>query len=268
MATSAGVEPNALIIERARTSVVRFNRPGNGNGLSPTIALEIASVVRDLGNDPEARAIVFIGSGEVFCSGGDLADILRIFESRDYQNYITYMETIWMPAIQRAFWEIWQSPLVTVAAINGTASGGGLDLTLCCDYRVAAASSRFSESYANVGQIPVGGGSVLLPARAGSGIARKMLMSGEEVDSATALRAGFIDEVVEADELLARSHVVAASMSSAPRATVEQLKIILRGRDSQALAETFELSRRGNALLLADPEIRALSEKLLRGFGL
>jgi enoyl-CoA hydratase/carnithine racemase len=136
------------------------------------------------------------------------------------------------------------------------ATAGGLDFGLACDFRVAASTARFAESYVNLGMVPVAGGAFLLPLLAGLPAATALLGSGRFVDAAEALDLGIVNEVCESDELDARARQIASDLSRGPAETFARVKRIARGPSTPALETALQESLDANIALIARPEVR------------
>lgn len=255
-----------LVVEGLEVRVVRINRPSRGNSVTPDLMNKFTELLDNLENDHVTRAVIITGVGKIFCSGGDLKEIGDIYLSSGHDALREYELDTWMPSVQRAFWRLWNLRLPTVAAINGSATGGGLDLALCCDYRIAVDSARFGESYANLGLVPVGGGGYLLPLISRRGTATRMLISGKLIDARTALSAGVVDEVVGIDLLMARAQVVADDFTCANPDTAAQIKDMLREPHRDGFRTNLQESLACNRTLLESDVVQKRREVLLASF--
>ncbi len=172
------------------------------------------------GRDRKARAIVVSGQGRAFCAGIDLAalagDRLRDDWFRRWEVALAKIESI---------------PVATVAAIQGACLGGGLQLTLCCDLRVASEDASFGLSAVRHGIIP-GLATYRLPRHIGMGPAREMLLLGETWDAARALRHGLVTQVVPREELDSRTLELARKLAANVRAaSIATKRLTLRSYD-------------------------------------
>lgn len=158
-----------------------------------------------------ARCVVLTGSDRFFCAGGDLT-VLREWTDWEPLARRRYLQE-GPHAIARALRD---SGLASVAAVNGAASGAGMDLALLCDIRIAAPEATFCEAYVNVGVVPGDGGAWLLPRVVGLGRAMDLLLTGRTLLVDQALDWGVVTEVVEDDGLLARARKIGERLASRP----------------------------------------------------
>lgn len=181
-------------------ATVTLNRPP-ANAFSREGLLQLRDTVRQLGANPAVRALVITGNGPKFFSAG--AD-LNTFASGDKAVALDMIG-----AFGEAFEALAETHLVTVAALNGYAMGGGLECALACDIRIAEEHAQMALPEATVGLLPGGTGTQTLPWLVGEGWAKRMILTGERVDATTALRIGLIEEVAPQGEALARAQAIA-----------------------------------------------------------
>src|SRR5687767_15999404 len=158
------------------------------NALDAVVREALAAAVRESASDPKARAIVLACAGRTFVAGADIAELERAAwgdgEGPDMSPLLTAVE---------------QCPKPVVAAIHGTALGGGLELAMACHYRVAATDAKLGLPEITLGVIPGAGGTQRLPRIIGAIPALDMMISGAPVDAAAAKRLGLIDAVIDGD---------------------------------------------------------------------
>lgn len=182
-----------LFERRGRIGILTINRPARKNSLSGGLLDAFEAMQVRVESEQGLRALVLTGAGDVFCAGADLKE--RAGMSEDdvraqigrYQSALGWLET---------------SPLPVVAAINGAALGGGLELALLCDLRVAASSAVLGLPETRLGIIPGAGGTQRLPRVVGLARAKRMILLGEQIDAKEALRIGLVHETVEDATLL------------------------------------------------------------------
>lgn len=186
-------------------AVITIDHVEKHNALSEAMRAELASAMATADADGEVRAIVLTGEGDrSFASGGDIGELAT--RTLDEQRRVMENGSVF-GAVRRV-----RTPIV--AAINGVCLGGGLELALSCDLRMAAEHARFGQPEINIGLIPGGGGTQLLPRVVGLGHAMRLVLTGELIDAAEALRIALIHEVVAAPELAARAMVVAQQLAA------------------------------------------------------
>lgn len=219
-------------------AVVTLNRPDFGNGVVPELVRDFLRALDDLEGDFGVRAVVLTGAGRQFCAGADLKAMRTYLEERLPVEQEPFNARVLFPLTQR----LTTSRLPIVAAINGGATAGGLDLSLACDIRFASDRAKLGETYVKVGLAPGNGGTYFLPRLIGSGLAAELALSGDLVDAQRALEIGLVNRVVEAENLLEESIAFAAKLASRPRRAIEATKQALRAAWSQDLASAMSTS--------------------------
>jgi enoyl-CoA hydratase len=186
-----------LLSMEERVAVLAINRPDKRNALSATVRDELVQALDAMRTDDAVRVVIFTGIGDrAFVAGADIAE----FASRSALEQRAYMDG------RRIFDEIAAYPKPTIAMVNGFAVGGGCELAMACDFRIAARSARFGQPEIRLGLIPGGGGTQRLPRLVGVGYALRMILTGDLIDAEEAWRTGLVDEIVDDDAL--RDHTV------------------------------------------------------------
>lgn len=214
----------SLVVRREdRVATIVIDRPEKRNALNATVRREVVDALDTLRDDPGVRVVVITGAGDkAFIAGADIGE----FAER------TPLEQRAAMSGRRIFDEIANFPKPTIAMINGYALGGGCEVALACDLRIAARSARLGQPEIRLGLIPGGGGTQRLPRLIGPGRALRLLLTGEAIGAEEAERIGLVDEVVDDIELaewtmeLARqiagfSPVALQLIKEAVRATLE-----------------------------------------------
>lgn len=210
--------------EHPGVAIVRLNRPARANAILPEMARELHEAVRAASGDDSVRAIVLTGSGKHFCPGMDGEHAMAMVDAiahgappaEPYDGNLRHLHAATL-ALHRC-----SKPVI--AALNGSAAAGGLDLALACDCRLATGAAMFAQSYAKLALPPLNGSAWLLPRAVGYSRALRMLLTGERIGAQEALAAGLIDEIVDAETLLPHAVALAASMSKAPPSLVGFIK--------------------------------------------
>lgn len=202
------------------TAVLTINRPKTLNALDlPTLdALEAA--VRRADGDPAVQVVVITGAGRAFVAGGDIADL----ESR--QGLAHYLE--FGERIHEVFRMIEELDKPTIAAINGWALGGGTELLLCTDLRIAAQSAMLGLPEITLGLFPGAGGSQRLMRQVSPCKARELMFLGERISAAEAERLGLVNQVVEDGEVLSAALAMAEKLAAKSPMILKLLKRTLR----------------------------------------
>lgn len=234
------IELETLFHERVADGVVllTLNRPERGNGVVPELARDLLAALDELEADRSVRAIVLTGAGRQFSAGADLVAMKEYLDNRLAVEQEPYNARVLFPVTQR----VTASRLPFIAAINGGATAGGLDLSLACDIRIASTRAKLGETYINLGLAPGNGGTYFLPRLVGSGMAAELALTGDVVDAERALEIGLVNRVVEPDELIPVSVELAARIAAKPWRAVEATKQALRGTWQVDLATAMSAS--------------------------
>ena len=185
------------------------------NLLTPSSALEIAAAVEQLSQDPAIKALAVTGRAGAFCSGADLACLLEAAQGDGEA----------LQQIYAAFTSVAQSPLLTIALVNGPALGAGLNLAMACDIRLASRDAWFESRFFNLAIHPGGGHTWLLPQLVGWQQAAAMIFSGERLSASQAQACGFIKELVDDEALLTRAKQLTEHLRTVPVELVRQTKL-------------------------------------------
>jgi enoyl-CoA hydratase len=215
-----------LYTERVADGValVTLNRPSHGNGVVPEMAHELMRTLDECEADRGVRVLVLTGAGRQFCAGADLEAFKRHLDERLLVEQEPFNARVLFPVTER----LASLSLPVLAAINGGATAGGLDLALACDIRIASTRAKLGETYINVGLPPANGGSYFLPRLVGSGIAAELALTGDLVDADRALALGLVNRVVEPDRLLDETIALAARIAAKPWRALQATKQALR----------------------------------------
>lgn len=201
-------ETDIVLIEHdGPVAIVTLNRPDALNALSRDLSRRIAEAFTTLQESAETRVAILTGAGRAFCAGMDLKELssgASGLQQADEEVGAGHRR-FGMAAFDRP----------VIAAVNGFAITGGLELAMCCDIRIASTTAKFADTHARVGVIPGGRMSALLSRLVGLGRAKEMSLSASPIDAATAERWGLVNRVVAPDELmpacLKLAHEIAAS---------------------------------------------------------
>lgn len=243
----------------ARIAWLVLNRPQQRNALDiPT--LEALHVRLDAcERDPAVRAVVLGGSGRSFCAGADLAEWAAAEARGELESYG------WTEAAHALMGRLHALDKPTVAAVNGSAVGAGMDLALCCDFRIAAASARFKAGYTGMAYCPDAGASWHLPRLLGSEAAKRLLFLDEAWSAERALGAGLVGEVVADERLVEAVGAFAARLASGPTFAFAQTKRLLRDGAGRSLAEQLRAEQAAGLLCGRSEDaaeaLRAVAEK-------
>ena len=194
MTDNADGQYETLLVHRPAEGVVvaTFNRPDVRNALGLEMVADIRRLLQTLSVKDDVRALIFAGSGEkAFVSGANIAEL------RD-RNQFDALERINSALFREIETFVWP----TIAAIGGYALGGGCELAMACDIRIAGQKAKLGQPEVGLGIIPGAGATYRLPRLVGQGMARELIFSGRIIDADTALAIGLVNRVVAPDEVL------------------------------------------------------------------
>jgi enoyl-CoA hydratase len=223
---SERVDLETLYFETVADGVVRvtLNRPEQGNGVVPELARDLLDALTRLEGDLRTRVLILTGAGRQFCAGADLGAFERYLTERHAAEQEPYNARVLWPVTQR----ITTCRMPLIAAINGGATAGGLDLALACDIRIASTEAKLGETYIKVGLNPGNGGTYFLPRLVGSGLAAELALTGDIIDAQRALEIGLVNRVVAPEALADAATELAARIARYPRLALEATKQQLR----------------------------------------
>ncbi|MEZ5846979.1 MAG: enoyl-CoA hydratase-related protein [Geminicoccaceae bacterium] len=219
--------------------LIRFERHAVRNALCTAMLGEIAGILDAAEADAQTGAVVMSG-GEVFAAGADLK------EMRDKSAVDALLDPR-----THAWRRIAQFPKPLIAAVNGYALGGGLELAMHADIIIAGEGTRLGQPEVNLGIIPGAGGTQRLTQAVGKGLAMKMVLSGELIDAAEALRAGLVAEMVEVERTEERAVELAARIAGKPPLAVRLAKEAVLQASDRALAAGLAFERQAFTMLFA-----------------
>ncbi len=233
-----------LLLEREGGVVtLTLNRPAVLNAWNAKMREELRHAVHALGEDDSLRLLVITGAGRAFCAGEDVRGMQGLAElgPRGFRRVAR--------AIHNVFDEIEAMEVPVIAALNGVAAGGGLELALSCDFRIAAAGAKLGFPENNVGLIPGSGGCSRLVKLVGLARAKRLVMTGEMITAERALELGLVDEVVPADTLARRTSEFARELAAKAPLALGLAKIVLNNCLNVDLETGRNLERLGQSIL-------------------
>ena len=227
-------------------ALIRINRPDKRNAISHATLDELQDAVNQAARDPEAVVIAFTGAGEqAFCAGFDLNEVL----DRDLRLALE-------PIIQGLADQLERTPKPTIAAINGICFGGGLEVALGCDLRVATPNARFATPEGRVGIIPGGGATARLPRIVGRAWGMEMLLMGEVVDAERALDIGLITRLVPAEKLMEEVRAMTSHLASYAPMVPRTMKAMVHHGMEASLSSALILEKYAQGALVQTSDKR------------
>jgi 2-(1,2-epoxy-1,2-dihydrophenyl)acetyl-CoA isomerase len=225
-------------------ATVTLNRPEKLNALTRELCQELIAALRRVSSDPVVRVIIVTGAGRAFCAGADLTIL-----GSDGDALVAGGKEIALL--------IRGAPQPVIAAVNGAAAGGGANLALACDYRLAADTATIGQVFARLGLGPDWGGSYFLPRLVGPSRALELLFSARMVPAAEALTLGLFDRVVPADRLTTEAETLAAAWATFPALALRRAKEAIYRSTHATLLEMLDHEIDMQHELFATPDARA-----------
>ncbi|MFZ5518725.1 MAG: enoyl-CoA hydratase-related protein [Candidatus Zhuqueibacterota bacterium] len=227
---------NILVELLPQVGILKINRPESLNALNNETLGEIREGIKALNNNDDVRVIIITGEGKAFIAGADikLMKDMNETEAREFcqtgQKLFDLIENLDKPVI---------------AAVNGFALGGGCELAMACDFRIASETAKFGQPEVNLGIIPGFGGTQRLPRLVGTGQAKELIFTGDVIDANTALRIGLVNRVVPPENLMEMVVAIAQKIAGkGPAAVLIAKNVINRGMET-TLAKSFSIEQDG-----------------------
>ena len=231
-------------------ALITIDREDRHNAISLGTLDELHVAVAQAADDDSVRVITITGAGSVaFASGSDLSEVLH----RDFKKALE-------PIVQGLADQLERTPKPTIAAINGICMGGGLEVALGCDLRIATPNARFATPEGKLGIIPGGGATARLPRLVGRGWAMEMLLMGDPIDAERALQIGLITRIVEPEELIPEARRMAAHLASFAPFVPRTMKAMVNFGMEASLAGALMLEKYAQgALVQTDDKVEGIS---------
>ena len=234
--------PDNLVLFELRDNVahVTLNRPQAGNAMHLEMAKELMAVSLRCAGDPSIRAVLLRGAGNRFCVGGDV----KAFAAQEQlPQYLREVTTYLHLAISR-FARL-DAPVI--AAVQGSAAGGGFSLAISCDLVIAAESATFLMAYSKIGMAPDGSSTYFLPRLVGFKRAMELTLTNRVLSAREACEWGIVTEVVAPDGLAGRAEELAKSLAQGPTGAYGSAKRLLHSGWNQSLETQMDLESRAIA---------------------
>ncbi len=232
-----------LVEITSRIGTLTLNRPEKLNAFDRALCDELTEALGMLARSDAVRVIVITGAGRAFCAGADLGVL-----GTDGPALVAAGKDVAL--------SIRAAPQPVLAAVNGAAAGGGANLALACDYRVASDQASIGQVFHKLGLVPDWGGTFFLPRLVGTSKALELVWSARMVPAAEALALGLFDRVVPHAELAGEARRLAELWAGQPREAVRRAKEALYQSEGRSLAATLDLEIVRQNELFATPEAR------------
>lgn len=251
-------EPHLLVDARAGVTLLTLNRPAARNAISPEMACRLADALADAAADETVRVVVLTGAGEkAFCSGGDLALTLPLLTGARQPQDEWDRRLLDDPAVMaRSALREFQFDKPVVAAINGACLAGGMETMLATDLRVAAEHASFGLPEVKRGLIPFAGSLARLPRQIPYCQAMELLLLGDMVGAADALRMGLLNQVLPGPEVLPRALELAGRLAANGPVALREIKRTVRASSGLPLEAAFRLEDASKRVVMATADAR------------
>jgi len=200
---------------------ITLNRPKSMNSLSSELLRELDSVLTEIDNDDEVKVVILTGSEKYFAAGADITEIGQIKTPQDAHRFLKMAQAV--------FNHIEDLEKPVIAAISGLTLGGGCELTLACDLRIAAENATFGQPEIKIGVIPGGGGTQRLPRIVGITKAKELLYTGDFIDAQEAYRIGLLNRIAPQASLLEEARKMALKIARQPGEAIKATKLSVNG---------------------------------------
>ncbi len=241
-------------------AVIRLNRPERMNAIGGAMKAELRQAILERARaDESVRCVILTGEGDrAFCAGADIKERAnKVLPQSQYH--------LQQKSTHELFRAIEQFEKPVIAAINGVAMGGGLELALCADIRIAASHARLALPEAKIGALPAAGGTQRLPRLVGTGVAKELMFTGDAISAARALAIGLVNHVVEPTALMATAQAMALRIAGNAPLSVRHIKHAVDAGMQVGLDAGLEYERYAAALVVSSADrlegMRAFVEK-------
>jgi enoyl-CoA hydratase/carnithine racemase len=233
-------------VEREHLGVITLNRPEKANAMTVDMFQGLVDIYTEAQHRDDVRVLVLTGAGRHFCAGGDVKRPIGGESGQSESSAAVRRRATVVQGVPRSIRAL-DKPVI--AAVNGSAVGAGMDLSLMCDMRVAARSATFAESYLRAGLIPGQGGSYFLPRIVGVAKAMELLITGDTLTADEALQLGIVNHVFDDDGFLGSALDFAARIAASPPVHVQLTKRAIYASQLATLQDSLELSASHMALV-------------------
>ncbi len=227
---------NVMVRRDGGVATITLNRPDKLNAFAGQMRQEVAEAVRQVADDDDVRVLVVTGAGRAFCAGADIGYMRDLLEQEDWENAAGLVE-----AGRAVVTTIRSVPKPVIASVNGPAAGGGANLALACDVRIASDRASIGQTFNRIGLHPDWGGAYFLPRLVGASKALELIFAAEMIEAQEAHRLGLFNRVVPHERLAAETEAYAKTLAAkAPIALALAKRAVYESGD-RSLAEMLEM---------------------------
>ena len=246
------VYQDILVTQQDTVAIVTLNRPERMNTMGGTLVEDTIAVLTSFQQDQNVRAVILTGAGQrAFCAGADVQNLQNQSEEATAMERRRYVHSA-----QKLTLAIRQLEKPVIAAVNGVAAGGGCDIALACDIRIASEQARFGEVFARIGLFPGTGGTYFLPRLVGIAKALELIWTGDVIDAQEAERIGLVSRVVPLEDLMAAAIAFAQRLAQGPPLAISLAKTaVYQGLDLD-IHSAFEYAATAESITLTSEDHR------------
>lgn len=218
---------------------ITLNRPDKLNAFAGTMRQEVAQAVHEMADHRDVRVLIITGAGRAFCAGADIGYMKELLEAGDTHAFQELVE-----AGRGVVTRIRQTSKPVIAMVNGPAAGGGANMALSCDFRIASDQASIGQTFNRIGLHPDWGGTYFLPRLVGAAKTMELMCTGEMVDAAEALRLGIFTKVVPGDRLAEETGAFARLLAAKPPIALALVKEAVYQSDEGSLDDMLDVELR------------------------
>lgn len=252
------MEYQTIIYEKESSiGTVILNRPKSMNALNSIVFKELRILLSEIERDETVKVVIVRGNEDFFAAGADLSEIERIASSVEAHLFFKDAQIVYNSL------ESLEKPVI--AAISGFALGGGCELALSCDFRIAAENAKFGLPELKVGLIPGGGGTQRLPRLIGAGLAKELIFTGDFIDAGEAYRIGLVNKIFPTSSLMEEVRKIAGKIARQPGVALKAAKLSINSGINMDIKSAAEYEARCFEMLFSTSDrkegTRAFVEK-------
>ena len=227
---------NLKIQKKDGIATVELYRPQKKNSLNSELRHELEACLKEVAGDHTVRVVVLTGGEEIFCAGADISEIEGTSSAEEAYQHCREFQIL--------FDQLESLPQPAIAAVSGYALGGGCELALACDFRIASDTAKFGLPEIKIGAFPGGGGTQRLPRAIGVAKAKELILLGDPINAEQALAIGLVLKVVPKDKLMTETQSFAAKIAALPRLALQASKMLINKSQEIDLATGLEFEAR------------------------
>ncbi len=222
--------------EDGAVATIRLHRPERKNSLNARMRSELEELLRDVAQKTWIRAVIVAGSDEIFCAGADIGEMGGPASAESSYRHAREFQVL--------FDQVESLPQPVIAAVSGYALGGGCELALAADFRIASETARFGLPEIKIGAFPGGGGTQRLTRLVGAAKAKEMILIGDPIAAQEALAVGLVTKVVSKENYFTEATMLANQLAALPRLALQASKMLINRSQDVDLATGLEFEAR------------------------